>query len=297
MHIDNVLDLIKSKRWYHIFEIVPGIFSDGKVKVYPKQTLDAYGVPAVLTGKKVLDIGAWDGPYSFELEARGATVTAVDIQDPDSTGFNAAKRLKGSSVRYVQASVYDLPGDLTGQFDIVLFLGVYYHLRNPILSFQNIWHVLAPDGRLFFEGAILDHADRVDPTWKSDEGLLRDISSKPLVLFTREEYCQDRSNWSVPTQLCLHEWLRSTGFSVVNSGVNVDASRGWGEAVKNGDFAMVEHDLISPKRPLRFSEWSFFWRRSVRWIKRKLTLLHIVSVFLITILIFQTITRLSVVIG
>jgi 2-polyprenyl-3-methyl-5-hydroxy-6-metoxy-1,4-benzoquinol methylase len=54
-----------------------------------------------------LDIGAWDGPFTFELERRGAQVTALDIQDPDVTVFNAVKEIKNSSATYVCGSVYD----------------------------------------------------------------------------------------------------------------------------------------------------------------------------------------------
>jgi tRNA (mo5U34)-methyltransferase len=68
--------------------------------------LDYYGIPEDLTGKSALDIGAWDGLYSFELERRRASVVALDIQDPERTGFNIARKIKNSSVKYLKCSVY-----------------------------------------------------------------------------------------------------------------------------------------------------------------------------------------------
>ena len=66
-------------------------------------------LPADLTGKRVLDIGAWNGGYSFECERRGAAeVVAYSLENPDVTGFNRLKALLGSRVRYVQGSVYTL---------------------------------------------------------------------------------------------------------------------------------------------------------------------------------------------
>ncbi len=269
MHIDNIMDLVKSRKWYHIFEIVPGVFSDGKVKVYPRETLDTYGVPADLNGKRALDIGAWDGPYSFELERRGAVVTALDIQDPDATGFSAVKRLRDSSVQYVRSNVYEMPDEWKERFDVVLFLGVYYHLKNPLLALQNIWKIMAPGGMIFFEGAVLDHAEKVDSSWQKHIDVLKNISPLPLCLFAREEYCKDRSNWSIPTQACLHEWLKATGFEIVKSGINEEASRGWGQAVKSSGGEPAEHDVISLGRWRKLDEIFFFWRRCARWINRK----------------------------
>jgi tRNA (mo5U34)-methyltransferase len=68
------------------------------------------------------------GRISFELERRGAEVTALDIQDSDLTVFNAVKKIKKSSATYVHCSIYDALPETLGTFDLVLFAGVYYHL-------------------------------------------------------------------------------------------------------------------------------------------------------------------------
>jgi tRNA (mo5U34)-methyltransferase len=115
---------------YHKYEVEPGLFTPGQfLDLEPKLCLDELGVPQGLSGLRALDIGAWDGPFTFELERRGAQVTALDIQDPDITVFNAVKEIKNSSATYVRGSVYDALPENIGVYDVVLFAGVYYHLK------------------------------------------------------------------------------------------------------------------------------------------------------------------------
>jgi 2-polyprenyl-3-methyl-5-hydroxy-6-metoxy-1,4-benzoquinol methylase len=114
---------------YHKYEVEPGLFTPGQfLDVSPKLCLDELGVPESLLGLRALDIGAWDGPFTFELERRGAQVTALDIQDPDITIFNAVKEIKNSSATYVRGSIYDALPETLGVYNVVLFAGVYYHL-------------------------------------------------------------------------------------------------------------------------------------------------------------------------
>ena len=126
----------------------------GKRPTNARANLERFKLPENLTGKRALDIGALDGPYSFELERRGARVVAMDIQDPDHTGFNTAKRVRRSGVEYVQGNAYDLAKLTTGKFDIVCFLGVYYHMKHPLLAFEQIHSVLADDGSSRLRGRV-----------------------------------------------------------------------------------------------------------------------------------------------
>jgi len=82
MNIATLYRKINAVQWYHRFEIVPGIFTPGKLPTNAKQSFSHFQIPQDLTGKEVLEIGTWDGPIAFEAEARGATVTALDIQYP-----------------------------------------------------------------------------------------------------------------------------------------------------------------------------------------------------------------------
>jgi len=139
---------------YHKYEIEPGLFTPGlQLELDPKLCLDELGVPQYLEGLRALDIGAWDGPFTFELERRGAKVTALDIQDPDVTVFNAVKKIKNSSATYVRSSIYNALPEALGVFDVIFFIGVYYHLRNPMLALQRIRNLLDGGGILFIEGA------------------------------------------------------------------------------------------------------------------------------------------------
>lgn len=112
--------------------------------------VDAMDLPPDLTGCRVLDIGAWDGYMSFEVERKGATVVALDLSPADHFGFAVAKELLCSQVKYVQGNVYDLDEYALGKFDIVLFCGVLYHLRHPLLALDKIYEHVAGD-RLIVE--------------------------------------------------------------------------------------------------------------------------------------------------
>ena len=102
-------------------------------------------IPDDLTGWTVLDIGAWHGFFSFECERRGADrVLAVDTFSWDRFGmdeFLSARERLGSSVEHRRADVHDLDPDEIGQFDLVLLLGVFYHLRNPLTALERIARV------------------------------------------------------------------------------------------------------------------------------------------------------------
>jgi len=107
---EEIESLIRSRSWLHGFEIAPGITSPGRVRVDAASALDYYGVPGNLSGRRALDIGARDGPYSFELERRGAEVTALDIRDPDQTGFMRACVLEWlAGTGFENASLIDPP--------------------------------------------------------------------------------------------------------------------------------------------------------------------------------------------
>lgn len=125
---DQVREAIAGAKWYHDFEVVPGHWTGGQFRIGEKELLDGYGLAGPLDGQVIADIGAWDGAITFELEARGAKPIGCDIQDPDKTAFNTAKRLRGSEAGYIQTSVYDI--DKHGvTFDAVVFNGVFYHLN------------------------------------------------------------------------------------------------------------------------------------------------------------------------
>ena len=84
----------------------------------------------------MLDIGAWDGWFSFEMERRGAEVLAID--NWDNPRFHEARAMLNSRVEYQQIDMYDLTLERVGRFDIVLFMGVLYHLKHPLLALERV---------------------------------------------------------------------------------------------------------------------------------------------------------------
>ena len=103
--IDSVPD------WYHSYDLC-GVLTPGRLKI-DVSYLNAIGVPQSLEGLRVLEIGSWDGAYTWELERRNpASLDALDIQHPDHTGFNIAKKILDSKVRYHHRSVYRTGGEL-----------------------------------------------------------------------------------------------------------------------------------------------------------------------------------------
>lgn len=123
--------------WHQRFEVAPDVFAPRTNDVgFLNSTAQ---MPESLNGESVLDIGTTNGGVAFELERRGAgRVVAVDILDADAFGFNAIKERLGSRVEHLQATVYELPEILGEQFDLVLFRGVIYHLRHPLLALDNV---------------------------------------------------------------------------------------------------------------------------------------------------------------
>lgn len=139
--------------WHHIIHFPHGIVAPGAYD--PRQLFDRLALPD-LRGKRVLDVGTRDGFFAFACERLGAEVVAIDHTDPANTGFLAAKRILGSSVEYVQANVYTLEPERLGSFDVILFLGVLYHLRHPLLALDRLRALSR--GEIFVESLVCDQS-------------------------------------------------------------------------------------------------------------------------------------------
>jgi len=142
----RLLEEVGKIKWFHTIDLGGGVVTPGRQ--HSPTTLPAYGVPDDLSGKSVLDIGAWDGFNSFEAERRHARrVLATDYycwggpgwgtQD----GFNLARRVLGSKVEDLEIDVMDLNPERVGTFDLVLFLGVLYHMRYPMKALERVFSV------------------------------------------------------------------------------------------------------------------------------------------------------------
>jgi tRNA (mo5U34)-methyltransferase len=163
-------EIARYEGWYHRMELAPGLVTPGIHHTdVVLERLDRLGLPRSCRGLRALDIGCRDGFFSFELERRGAEVVAIDYADSEVTGFGIAARCLHSSVTCLTDNVYNLDPERYGQFDVVLFLGVLYHLRNPMLALDHLRSVVAPGGLVFVETQLATDTvarDSHNPLWQ-----------------------------------------------------------------------------------------------------------------------------------
>jgi tRNA (mo5U34)-methyltransferase len=139
---DELRRSVAGIRWFHTIDVGQGVVTPGESG--NQRTLRRLGLPQRLDGLNVLDVGASDGFYSFEAERRGAQrVLAIDTFCSWGTreGFDLARRALRSRVEDKRIDVFELSPDTTGVFDLVLFLGVLYHLRHPLLALERIFSI------------------------------------------------------------------------------------------------------------------------------------------------------------
>lgn len=177
----------------------------------------AHAIPSDLTGKSVLDIGCNAGFYSIEMKKRGAArVLGVDSDDVYLNQARFAAEVHGmeGSVEFRKLSVYDV-GALREKFDVVLFMGVLYHLRHPLLALDLIHEHVARDLLVF--QSMQRGSPEIEPLegdylfWQSE---MFDKPGFPKLHFIERKYCADPTNWWVPNAACAEAMLRSAGFEI-----------------------------------------------------------------------------------
>jgi tRNA (mo5U34)-methyltransferase len=226
---------IEDITWFHSINLGDGRITPGikSVEQLAAET-DALNLPSSLRGQSVLDIGAWDGYFAFESERRGAArVVALDhyawsfdqleyqryhteakregkvpeppeqvssiwdpVALPGRAGFDFARWSLGSSVEAVVGDFMTMDLATLGGFDIVLFLGVLYHLKDPFLALRRLRQVT----RYI---AVIETAGVVLPGWSDD---------KLWMFLEATELNDDPSNWWVPTSAGLISACRAAGF-------------------------------------------------------------------------------------
>lgn len=223
--------------WHQRFELAPGIWTSG---VSPVPWLcDMAKLPEDLSGRTVLDIGTTNAGTAFELERRGAArVVAVDIFDPDWFGVRALTQFFDSRVEYIRVSVYELAGHFTEPFDLVIFWGVLYHLRHPLLALDNLRAVAS--GHVSLETAVCDGE------------LPRRQRSRALARFYRtDELSRDPSNWFAPTVTALEDWCTSAGFEIEQSDAWPKRRPARAMLRLQARPGAAEYERLSYERPLR----------------------------------------------
>jgi tRNA (mo5U34)-methyltransferase len=173
-------------------------------------------LPADLTGKSVLDIGCNAGFYSMEMKRRGAErVVGIDSDDRylEQARF-AAATLGYDKIEFRNLSVYDV-ASLGEPFDVVIFMGVLYHLRHPLLALDLIREHVAGDLLLFqsMQRGSMEVPDLL-ADYPFEETEIFDDPAYPKLHFIEREYAHDWTNWWVPNRACVEGMLRSAGFTI-----------------------------------------------------------------------------------
>jgi tRNA (mo5U34)-methyltransferase len=206
--------------WFHNIEL-QGISTapDHFLGNYPyvKWRRFASEIPDDLTGKTVLDIGCNAGFYSIEMKRRGAThVLGIDNDPAYLAQARFAAEVEETEIEFRELSVYEV-GSLGERFDIVLFMGVFYHLRHPLLALDLIREHVAGELLVFqsMQRGGPDAATLNDnyAFWNTD---VFDDAGYPKLHFIERRYADDPTNWWIPNASCAEAMLRSAGFEIVS---------------------------------------------------------------------------------
>ncbi|MGO9683193.1 MAG: class I SAM-dependent methyltransferase [Beijerinckiaceae bacterium] len=197
--------LVDDLPWHHSIDLGGGVVTAGSKSL--SNCADEAGLifdRVDLTGRAVLDVGAWNGYFSFEAKRRGATrVLATDSycwshpQIRGREGFEVARSALGIDVESREIDVADLSADSIGEFDVVLYLGVFYHRYDAIEALAKVAglakHVLIVE----------THLD------------LQDIAVPAMAFYPGRELNNDPTNWWGPNEHCMRALLGGHGFKEI----------------------------------------------------------------------------------
>jgi tRNA (mo5U34)-methyltransferase len=207
--------------WFHNIDL-------GGVQTAPRHALGDFPakvwqhfqtmVPADLTGRSVLDIGCNGGFYSIEMKRRGAErVLGIDADPRYLAQARFAAEALGLDIEYRELSVYDV-GSLGERFDLVLFMGVLYHLRHPLLALDLLREHVVGDLLVFQSmqrGAREIEPVATDYDFEAEAHFAR--PGYPKLHFIEHRYAGDPTNWWVPNRACAEAMLRNAGFEILQN--------------------------------------------------------------------------------
>ncbi len=206
--------------WYHKIALPGGIVTPGWAPI----DASAYRIPERLDGKRVLDVGAWDGYWSFEALKRGAKeVVAVDdfsdflgsLENADRKAwetFDLCKEALGHGddvCKRYDMSVYDVTEEKLGRFDVVFFFGTLYHLRHPLLAMDRLAAIC--DEAIFIESAVCDDYS----PYHGGFGHGYPGTQMVMEFYPNQEYGSNDTNWWAPTTTLLAQMVHAAGFETV----------------------------------------------------------------------------------
>lgn len=212
---DVALSLIRDRPWHHAFEIVPGVRTTGTYD--PEGLWTELRLPDDLTGVSLADVGASNGYFSFAARRRGARVVAFDARHKDNSGFGLLQHINGmSDIEHHHINVLDITREAFGEFDIVLALGLLYHVSDPYLALANC-AALARD-RLLVESYCIDSPTSPE---LAAQPIMR-FCSDPVRFPDQGNVNEDRSVFWGFSSTCLRQMVEDVGFAVRRTGVRED---------------------------------------------------------------------------
>jgi tRNA (mo5U34)-methyltransferase len=207
-------------QWFHNLDL-RGVQTapDHFLGDYPQTKWERFSasIPEDLTGKSVLDVGCNAGFYSLQMKRRGAErVVAIDTDEQYLAQARFAAKVSNADIEFRNLSVYRV-ADLHEQFDLVLFMGVLYHLRHPLLALELLHEHAVRD--LLITQSLLrgskestslpgDYPFREQDAFKDD--------AFPRMYFIEKRFANDPTNWWIPNRACFEAMLRSTGFEILD---------------------------------------------------------------------------------
>ena len=205
--------------WFHNLDLrgvhtAPHHFLGDYPAVKWRRFADA--LPADLSGRTVLDIGCNAGFYAIEMKRRGAErVVGIDSDNDYLSQARFAAEVIGVELELRELSVYDV-GRLGERFDIVLFLGVLYHLRHPLLALDLIHEHVARDLLVF--QSMQRGSNEIEPLEADYPFTAAEVFDRPgfpKLHFIEQCYAGDPTNWWAPNRACSEAMLRSAGFAII----------------------------------------------------------------------------------
>ena len=221
MSMNEIKEMIDSVPvWHHRIELAPGIFTPAIQQT--QDLLASIDFPKDMSGFRVLDLGARDGFFSFECEKRGAAeVIAVDYTPAELTGFGVASKILNSKVKWLTANVYRIHELNLGKFDLILFLGVIYHLRNPYLAIDRIYDALKIDGKVIVESHVIDGGFvNESGEWMNLIDIDPRLAKLQIAQFYKGDLGGDHTNAWAPSLNTLEIMFQNSGFKIDSSWSN-----------------------------------------------------------------------------
>lgn len=206
---DRIARVERQSGWWHRMELAPGVWTPGVCPhgTDPREVSERFGMPERLDGEVVMDVGAWDGLFTWEAVRRGAERVFAVLPWRDDWGHRLShdgfvvawgameERHPGMDVEVIAKSVYDVATGEHPEVDLVLFYGVLYHLKEPMRALEAIYDVLAPGGVVLVESAY--------------------AQGERSVIEVRRGHDGDKTNLFYPTRAALRDMLEVAGFERV----------------------------------------------------------------------------------